>query len=193
VRDRRINTAQDIDIGILAQHRGAFDYLKASLPIGGCVLSDVTGAPIEAAFGLPGGGLLDVYWWYRRDGNAYHCYDEGQERRRDGKLSKYHWKGIPETCLYPNPAQKSHVPPLCFAKRRILADDPASVSVDDKDWTYLMPVPEYETDGYVFRLPFGYGAALDHWYPGCWTVPDAQYGTSKFTHDFTVTTCKGVC
>ena len=196
VRNKALDLGQDIDIGIIGGGREAFDYLRGTMSMGSCVLSDATGAPIEASFALPGDHVLDVYWWLRRDGNAYHCFDEQMERPRNGVLRSYHFKGVPAGVFWPSKVDVAQVPPACFNKRLIHGIDPAIVpfgSQDQGDWTYQLPVPGYEADGHAFRLPFGYGAALDYWYPGCWVVPDGQYGTSKCSHEFTVATCKGVC
>jgi len=181
VRDRRlIASGQDIDIGILADPVTAYAALRASYAVSGVVLDDVTGEPYQAKFGIPG-MTIDTYFWRRKGGYAYHCFDEQHETPASGKLKSYHFKGIPDVILYPTAALVSKVDNECRMYRRINADN-----------TYNVPCPGIEEEGLSLRVPFGFGAALDCWYPGCWAIPNPQYGQSRAIHEFTVQTCRGI-
>lgn len=189
VREKKMPSS-DIDVGILHGHKDALDYLRSSYPLDHLVVDDCTGAPLNAAFKTPF-GVLDVFFWMVKGGNAYHCYDELNERPRTGKLSRYCFKGVPQTIFYPTAEDIAQVPAQCFMDRRIDCDDPQVNPICSGDRTYIMSAPGFEADGLQVRLPFGFGQALDLWYPGLWMVKDSQYGVSKSATEFIVKSCKG--
>lgn len=178
IRDKKI--IGDIDIGILDNHANVYSALKSIMTLVQCVVDDTTGMPYQAAFRM-GDEILDVYFWYRRGGYAYHCYDESVVRPQNGVLPEYHFKGIPEDIFWPKDTALRCVSSACKIGRHINTDN-----------TYRIPVPGIPNEGVYVHIPFGFGQALDHWYPGLWYIPDAQYGVSKAAHEFRVTTCKGI-
>lgn len=193
IRDRRLVSDGDVDVGIIGSHHTTFDYLRNSLPMGHCVVGD-NGIPINASFAI-GDVILDVYWWYRKDGHAYHCFDENQEHPPTGRLREYHWKGIPDRVFWPRAEDVKGIPNTCYNRRMVNGTDPSVVPFglnEADDWTYNMPVPGLESEGAMVRIPYGFGLALDCWYPGQWMVKDSQYGVSKCANEFTVKSCAGV-
>jgi hypothetical protein len=180
VRDHKISDDQDLDIGILSGHLQVYSMLRSLVPVKNFVLDDCTGMPYQLAYSQ-NGRTVDVYFWYRREGHAFHCFDENLERPANGVLKEYHFKGIPETVFWPRPEDVAKVDTKAKLMRWINADN-----------TYAVPVPGIETEGLTINVPFGFGAALDCWYPGCWAIPNPQYGQSRAIHEFTVQTCRGI-
>jgi len=193
MRNHKFDVNQDIDIGIIGGGRGAFDALRGVLPVAHQVIDNATQEPLNVVFNV-GGIMLDLYFWKQKGGMAYHCFDENHQRPANGVLSAYHFKGVPATIFWPTVAELRRVPKTKWVDRIINGEEPDEPAgeIHKGDYTYNQPIPGMETEGLSLRIPFGFGEALDRWYPGNWGQRDETYGVSKCTHDFTVNTCKGL-
>jgi hypothetical protein len=193
IRDKQFDVNQDVDIGIIGGGRGAFGALLGVLPVSHMVIDDATREPLNVAFNV-GGVSLDLFFWKERQGMAYHCYDEQVQRPANGVLSQYHFKGIPATIFWPTVSELRRVPKMAWVERILNGEDPDDPigEVFKGDYTYNLPCPGMETEGIQLRIPFGFGAALDYWYPGCWARRNETYGVSKCHSDFTAKSCRGL-
>lgn len=165
VRDRQlIADNDDLDIGVL----GPIDGVARAM--GGTITRktfDSTGK-LLVNFHISHPRIkveIDVFRWVCKDGMLYHCYSE--DPTDDAILKKYRWKGIPETCFFPDKETAHAIREDIFRYSRAL--DTAGL------WRHA--IPGIETEGLYVRLPFRYGNCLDYWYPD-WLTHRPQFGTS---------------
>jgi hypothetical protein len=194
IRDKKFNVSQDIDIGIIGNDTGILQHLGAVFPSSGLVADNVTGEPLNIHYGIGDGICLDLFFWRKNGACAYHCYDEQGQRPKNGRLSQYHFKGIPAWIFWPTKKDLASVPKGAWIERTINGYDPDDPigEIAKGDYTYNVPCPGMEQEGVSLHVPFGFGAALDYWYPGCWAKKDETYGVSKSFNEFTVSTCRGL-
>jgi hypothetical protein len=166
VRDKELVKANDdLDIGVV----GPIDAVAGVM---GGVLSrqtyDSTGKQLvnchikHSRFKVD----IDVFRWVRKNGMLYHCYSE--EPSAGKVLGLYRWKGIPESCFFPQSEEAKKIHEDVFRFGRALGIDGL--------WRHA--IPGIETEGLYVRLPFLYGACLDYWYPD-WLTRRPMFGVSQ--------------
>lgn len=181
VRDRRFNIDSDIDIGFIGGDPnvvlGAFSQVFSPVSV---VRDDVHGMPLNANLVSDYFGCsIDLYFWRKKNGMYYHCFDRDHVHPANGVLPEYEFKGVPAECF---DAKQADIEQFRKDLRYSAGLSPHG--------TWLRPVPQCPEEGVDLPLPYRYGECLDHWYPD-WFVPRDQYGVSECAHRFTVTTCKG--
>lgn len=70
------------------------------------IVSDTTGKPLFTSLrprsdvvDILGDVHIDIFCWVKHDGHYWHTYDTEMKRPKNGKLSRYTFKGIPEWML----------------------------------------------------------------------------------------------
>lgn len=181
VRDRRLSTDEDLDIGVIGDANQAMCGLSSMFQPCHMVVDDVTREPYQACFKNERlCACLDVFFWKKRNGMYYHCYDNQHVFPKNGVLPEYTFKGVPAVCfdVKPNIIQ-TYQEDLRYGRSM----------TNYGTWAKL--VPGIETEGVTLPLPFNYGTCLDYWYPD-WTMKRPQFGVSVAADIFTVKTCKGI-
>ena len=180
VRDRKFNAESDIDLGFVGgdpnQILEAFSQTFSPVYV---VRDDQYGTPLNANLVSEYHGCsIDLYFWRKKNGMYYHCYDRDHVHPANGVLPEYEFKGIPATCF---DAKDEDI--AAFQK-----DLRYSAGLSNFG-TWLRPLPQCPEEGVDLPLPYRYGECLDYWYPD-WFTPRSQFGVSECAHKFTVKSCR---
>jgi hypothetical protein len=167
IRDRSVDDATDVDIGVFYEQLNAPVTIKAfqryEYKLKKHIKNDVDGRTFYLSFEHRTLPPLDVFAWVLSGGIRYHTYDVRMENRE--RPSVYIFKGI-EANILPNPAFSNKL---------------------DKNMVYTNFGPRTKP---IFRqnlwFPLCYGALMDRWYPD-WLKKRGGQSMSK--HIIEMPTC----
>ena len=173
IRDREFRIDSDIDIGVVGDPGRVLEAFSSVFTPTFMVRDDATGLPLNVNMHSSYFECtVDLYFWRKKDGLYYHCFDRDMVHPETGILPEYEFKGIPADCFE---AKESDI--------ESFRQDIRYHTGLSREGTWLKPLPQCTEEGVDLPLPYRYGSCLDYWYPD-WFTKREQFGVSECSSRF---------